>query len=135
VVKGVNRISISLPEDLQRDFDKVAKAVGYGDRSKALQIAMRNFISDHRWREETATSTGALVLIYEHEVPGLEEALTDVQHSYSQIVNSSMHLHLDGNNCLQIIAVKGRNEQIERLAKELMTKRGLKQFKLAVVAI
>lgn len=135
MVKRVNRISMSLPEDLRREFDEVAEAAGYEDRSKALQVAMRNFITDHKWRQETATSTGAMVMIYDHETPGLEEALTDVQHTYKQIVNSAMHLHLEGNNCLQIIAVKGRNKEIEDLAKALVAKRGMKQLKLAVVAV
>ncbi len=135
MVKGVNRISMSLPEELRREFDGVVEAADYGDRSKALQIAMRNFITDHKWKQKTATSTGAMVMIYDHETPGLEEALTTAQHAYKRIVNSTMHLHLEGNNCLQIIAIRGRNEAIEALARVLMTKRGMKQFKLAVVSI
>ncbi|MEM3737721.1 MAG: nickel-responsive transcriptional regulator NikR [Candidatus Bathyarchaeia archaeon] len=135
MVKGVTRISISLPDDLRREFDETVEAAGYGDRSKALQIAMRDFISDHKWRGGAATSTGAIVLIYDHEVPGIEEALTSVQHNYKHIVNSTMHLHLEGESCLEIIAVKGRSLEIESLANELVTKKGIKQFKVAVVAI
>jgi len=131
--KGVSRISISLPPDLLDEFDRVIKQMGY-DRSKAIQASIRNFLTENKWmHEEKGIVMGALVMIYDHEVKGLEESLTDTGHLYSSIISSSMHIHLDERNCLEIIAVKGEVESIRNLAQELMSKRGVKQIRLAVV--
>ncbi|MCP8307505.1 MAG: nickel-responsive transcriptional regulator NikR [archaeon] len=131
--KGVSRISISLPPDLLDEFDKIIKQMGY-DRSKAIQISIRNFLTENKWmHEEKGIVMGALAMIYDHEVKGLEESLTDAQHLYSDIISSSMHIHLDERNCLEIIAVKGKVESIRDLTQELMSKRGVKQIRLAIV--
>ncbi len=131
--KGVSRISISLPPDLLDEFDRVIKQMGY-DRSKAIQASIRNFLTENKWmHEEKGIVMGALVMIYDHEVKGLEESLTDAEHFHSSIISSSMHIHLDERNCLEIIAVKGKVESIRDLAQELMRKRGVKQIRLAIV--
>jgi len=131
--KGVSRISISLPPNLLDEFDRVIKQMGY-DRSKAIQASIRNFLTENKWmHEEKGIVMGALVMIYDHEVKGLEESLTDTEHLYSSIISSSMHIHLDERNCLEIIAVKGKVESIRDLTQELMRKRGVKQIRLAIV--
>ena len=133
VKKGVSRISISLPPDLLDEFDKTIKQMGY-DRSKAIQASIRNFLTENKWmHEEKGIVMGALTMIYDHEVKGLEESLTDAEHHYSNIISSSMHIHLDERNCLEIIAVKGKVESIRDLAQKLMSKRGVKQIRLAIV--
>jgi CopG family nickel-responsive transcriptional regulator len=131
--KGVSRISISVPPELLVAFDEVTKHMGY-DRSKAIQTAMRNFIAEYKWtHDEKGSGTGALVMVYDHEIKDLEEALTDIQHRHEETIGSSMHIHLDERNCLEIIAVKGSVKKIRDLAQELMTKRGVKQVRLAII--
>ncbi|MCP8309413.1 MAG: nickel-responsive transcriptional regulator NikR [archaeon] len=131
--KGVSRISISLPPDLLDEFDRMIKQMSY-DRSKAIQTSIRNFLTENKWmHEEKGIVMGALAMIYDHEVKGLEESLTDSQHLYSNIISSSMHIHLDERNCLEIIAVKGKVESIRDLTQDLMSKRGVKQIRLAIV--
>jgi len=130
--KGVSRISVSVPPDLLDEFDLLVKEMGY-DRSKAVQKAMRNFITEYKFKELEGEGVGALLVLYDHEIPGLDSLLTDVQHSYEDVITSSMHLHLDERRCLEIIAVKGGLGRIQDLAKELMSKRGVIQFKQAVI--
>ncbi|MEM3383336.1 MAG: nickel-responsive transcriptional regulator NikR [Nitrososphaerales archaeon] len=133
VKKGVSRISISLPPDLLDEFDKVIKQIGY-DRSKAIQLSIRNFLTENKWmHEEKGIVMGALAMIYDHEVKGLEESLTDTEHIYSDIISSSMHIHLDERKCLEIIALKGKVESIRDLTQKLMGKRGVMQIRLAIV--
>lgn len=132
--KGVSRISVSLPLELLRDFDEIIKSIGYVDRSKAIRAAMRSFISESKlMHEEQEVMAGALIIVYDHQVKGLEETLTDIQHYFEQTVRSTMHIHLDERNCLEIIAVKGQAKDIQDLAKELTTKTGVKQLKQAVI--
>ncbi|MEM2876177.1 MAG: nickel-responsive transcriptional regulator NikR [Candidatus Bathyarchaeia archaeon] len=130
---GVSRISVSVPSDLLRDFDLIVKEVGY-DRSKAIQNAMRNFMTEYKLQRVEGEGTGALLILYDHEVPGLDSSLTDVQHRYEDVINSSMHIHLDERRCLQIVAVKGDLKRVQALAKELMAQRGLVQFKQVIIS-
>ena len=130
--KNFIRISISLPQDLLIEFEETAKKLGFDDRSKAIRAALRSLIAESKWMsEERGIVCGALVLIFDHNVKGLSEELTDIQHHYEDIVKSSMHIHLDKNNCLEIIAVTGEAGKIQNLAKAL-TVRGVKQLKPAI---
>ena len=132
--RGVSRISISVPPDLLDNFDEVVNRLGYA-RSKAIQIAMRDFLTDYRWKvEEGSIVVGALNMIYDHETGGLEEIITDIQHHYREMISSTTHIHLDERNCLEIVAVKGEVNKIQSLAKELIAQRGVKQLKLATLS-
>ncbi len=109
--------------------------MGY-DRSKAIQLAMRNFLTEYKWEyEETGIVAGTITLIYDHEVKGLEENLTDIQHLQRNVIISNMHIHIDDRNCLLVIAVKGEIKSIKNLARELMRMRGVKQLKLTTITI
>jgi CopG family nickel-responsive transcriptional regulator len=97
---------------------------------------MRNLLSEWRWtREAKGIMTGAIVVIYDHETRGVEEALTHTQHHNQDIISSTMHIHLDDRHCLEMIAVKGEVKDVQDLAKELTRQRGVKQTKLALVAL
>ncbi len=128
--QGVTRISISLPPELLQDFENVINEMGY-DRSKAIQQAMRTFISDYRWdHHPTAFAVGTITLIYHHDVRGVESELTDIQHQYTELITSSTHVHLDAVHCLLVIVVKGKAKEIQALAMEMKGLRGIKQLKL-----
>jgi CopG family nickel-responsive transcriptional regulator len=132
----VERISFSTPPTLLKQFDESLKIIGYEDRSKALQVAMRNFVTEYSWRgEKGKTGVGAILLTYNHKSHGVQETLTDVQHEYRDAVNSTVHIHIDETRCLEIISVKGKMERIEAMAKSLMRKRGVTQLKLSTVAL
>ncbi len=131
--KGVSRFGVSVPPELLTEFDETIALIGY-DRSKAIQLAMRNFLTEYRWEyEEEGVSAGTVTIIYDHEVRGLEESLTDIQHLRRNIISSTTHIHLDETNCLLVIVAKGEVKAIRNLAKELISKRGVKQLKLATV--
>lgn len=131
--KGVSRFGVSVPPELLTEFDETIKRMGY-DRSKAIQLAMRNFLTEYKWEyEKESTVAGTMTIIYDHEVRGLEENLTDIQHINRNIINSTLHIHLDERTCLLVIAVKGKVKEIQNLAKELMGRRGIKQLKLMMV--
>ena len=131
--EAVCRFSVSAPQSLVEEFDSVIKKMGY-DRSKAIQAAMRSFLSDYKWMHEVSgTVAGGLVAIYDHDVRGLEENLTDVQHRYHDIISLTTHIHLDERHCLEIIPVKGDARLVKRLSEDIMTKRGVKQSKLVAI--
>lgn len=136
VEKGVSRISVSVPPELLRKFDDAAKRIGYEDRSKAIQAAMRDLVTESKWIcKKLGVGVGAIAMIYGHDVRGLEGEITHIQHEHAETVISSMHVHLDEENCLEIIAIRGRANDVRELSDELKTKKGVKQLKLAVVTI
>jgi CopG family nickel-responsive transcriptional regulator len=134
--KGVTRFSVSLPPSLVDDFDDSWKSVGYENRSKAAHDAFRAFITENKWtRKENEEIAGNVTLLYYLDKPGLLNHIVKAQHKFENIVLSSMHLHLTENKCMEIIAVKGKAADVKRLSQELMTKKGVKQLKLTVMAL
>jgi len=132
--KGVSRFGVSMPSELLKEFDETVARMGY-DRSKAIQLAMRNFLTEYKWTREEGVVVGSLTIIYNHETRGLEETLTDIQHEYRDLISSTTHVHLDERNCLEILAVKGEVKSIQSLAKRLMAERGVKQLKFATLML
>jgi len=132
----VDRISFSTPPTLLKQFDDLIRTLGYEDRSKALQIAMRNFVSENAWKiDERADGAGAILLTYNHESHGLQETLTEVQHQFRDTINSTTHIHLDESKCLEIISVRGKMKNIYALAKAIMKRRGITQLKISIVGV
>jgi len=129
-----SRISISVPQDLLGRFDDHINRLGYDNRSKAIQDAMQSLITESKWMcEKMGRGVGAIAMVYDHRVKGLEEDLTEVQHHFEDTVCSSMHVHLDEENCLEIIAVRGQSLNVQDLAQQLKTRKGVKQLKLMIV--
>lgn len=130
----VERTSFSVRPALLRRFDDVIRRMGYEDRSRALQTAMTDFITEYTWTIEKAKAgVGAILFTYNHQPHGLQEALVDIQHQYRDVVNSTTHIHLDESRCLEIVSVRGQTTRIQELAKKLMKTRGVTQLKLSVV--
>jgi CopG family nickel-responsive transcriptional regulator len=130
------RIGVTFPPDLLQNFDKLIGKMGYENRSKAIQDAVRMFVSERKWlHEEKGAQAGVLMLLYDHEVKGLGSALTDVQHHHTNIICSTMHIHLSERDCLEAIAVKGGAAEVRRLSDELAAKKGVKIIKTMLVSI
>ena len=131
--KKLRRFSVSISSELIDDFDEVIRKMGY-ERSKAIRLAMKNYLTEYRWSEqEEGRGVGAITMIYDHEAIGLEESLTEIQHEHRNVINSTTHVHLDEDNCLEIIVVKGEVKTIHSLAKKMMGEKGVKQLRLTTL--
>jgi CopG family nickel-responsive transcriptional regulator len=130
------RAGVTFSPDLLKDFDALISKMGYENRSKAVQDAVSLFISEKKWlQEEKGTQAGVLMMLYDHEVKGLESALTNLQHLYTSIICSTMHVHLSERDYLEAIAVKGDATEVRRLSDELASKRGVKILKTMLIPI
>jgi CopG family nickel-responsive transcriptional regulator len=130
------RLGVTFPPELLGDFDKITRRMGYSNRSKAVQDAVRMFISEKEWlQKEKGSQAGVLMMLYDHEVRGLESALTDVQHHFSDLICSTMHIHLSERECLEAIAVKGDGAGIRKLSNELAARKGVKLLRTMVVSV
>jgi len=131
----VTRFSVSLPPPLVEELDKAWRSMQYESRSKAIHDAVRSFISEFEWmQKEEGQITGAVLVLYYLDKPGLLEEITSVQHRFKNVISSTLHIHLEKNKCLEIIAVRGSAQEIKSLTQVLMAKRGVKQVKVAAMA-
>jgi len=132
----ITRVGVTFPPDLLKDFDEIISKMGYENRSKAIQDAVRLFVSERKWlQEEKGAQAGILLMLYDHEVKGLESAITDAQHHHAHIVCSTMHIHLNERDCLEAMAVKGDAAQVRKLSDELAAKRGVKILKTMFIPV
>ena len=129
---GVSRFSVSVEPELLEEFDQVINNIGF-NRSTAVQVAMRNYLSDHKWKDDEGTVVGAITMIYDHHSGGLTDELNHIQHDYFNIISSTTHVHMDHDNCLEILAVKGEAAEIKELSSALSVIRGIKQIKLSLM--
>jgi CopG family nickel-responsive transcriptional regulator len=130
------RVGVTFPPDLLQDFDDIIQKMGYESRSKAIQDAVRLYVSDRKWvKEENSNQTGVILMVYDHETRGLESELTDTQHHHTDLISSTMHIHLGEHDCLEVIAVKGKGSEIRHLADDLTTRRGVKILKTMIVTV
>ena len=117
-----------------REFDKIVSKIGYESRSKAIQDAISKFISEWKWiSKEKGIRVGVIIMVYDHRKPGLAQKLLSIQHEFEGIINSTFHIHLDEENCMEVIAVKGDSEKIRSLSEILETRKGVKQLKVVIV--
>jgi CopG family nickel-responsive transcriptional regulator len=130
------RVGVTFPPDLLQDFDDIISKMGYESRSKAIQDAVRLYVSERKWvKEENSTQTGVILMVYNHDTRGLESELTDSQHHHTDLISSTMHIHLGEHDCLEVIAVKGKGSEIRHLADDLTTRRGVKILKTMIATV
>lgn len=126
---GTTRISMSLSPELLEAFDRASHLSGYGDRSKALQAAMRAFISEFEAHVKGGNVVGSIVMVYNHETRGTDQAITETSHQHRQSILSSLHAHMDASHCLSALLVRGRIQDIANLEGELKRQKGILQVK------
>ncbi|MDR0372657.1 MAG: nickel-responsive transcriptional regulator NikR [Nitrososphaerota archaeon] len=130
------RVGVTFPPDLLEDFDAITEKMGYESRSKAIQDAVRLYVSERKWlQDENANQTGVILMVYDHDTRGLESDLTSSQHHHQELISSTMHIHLGEHDCLEVIAVKGKSSEIRHLSDELTTRRGVKILKSMIVTV
>lgn len=119
------RFGVSLEKELLYKFDEQLKKKGYTNRSEAIRDLIRESLVKKEWQENKEVS-GAITLVYDHHKRELVNQLMDIQHDYHDNILSTQHLHLDEDNCLEIIAIKGRAKQIKELYGKLSSPKGIK---------
>jgi len=130
----VSRVSVSVPSTLLARFDDYVTRLGYTNRSKAIQDAMQNLITESKWIcEQRGVGVGAVAIVYDQGVKALEAELAVIQHRFRATICSALHVDLDARRSLRILAVRGRAAAVRDLTQTLKTQKGVRQLKLAVV--
>ena len=111
--EGVARFSVSLKKSLLRQLDKMTKEKGYDNRSLAVADMIRDHLVEHRQELGDIEAAGTVTLVYDHHHGHVQESLTGLQHKYRDIIVSTLHVHLDHHNCLEVLIVRGKASAIK----------------------
>lgn len=125
------RFGVSIDRELLMKFDRLIKNRKYTNRSEAFRDLIRQELIQEQWQGNHEVA-GAITLIYNHHKRELVNKLMDIQHDFGQVIISSQHIHLDHNNCLELIAVKGSPREARRLSDSLKSVKGVKHATLSM---
>jgi CopG family nickel-responsive transcriptional regulator len=128
------RIGVAISEDLLEEFDRLIERRGYTNRSEAFRDLIRNELVNDMSSSGDAEVCGAITLIYDHHVRMLSDKLNDVQHEHYRAILSTVHVHLDHDNCLEVVLVRGKARAIEKLANSLIATKGVKHGRYTLTA-
>ena len=124
-MEKIVRFGVSMEKELLKSFDTYIKKEKYKNRSEAIRDLIRKELVSEEW-EEGKEVAGCIVLVYNHHKRELVEKIMDIQHNFHQVVISTQHIHMDKENCLEIIAVKGNVKKIKSLYNSLRSLKGVK---------
>ena len=132
----MERFTISLSETLAREFDELIRRKGYQNRSEAVRDILRDLLSSERLqREEAPHCVAALSYVYNHHARDLAERLTALQHAHHDLVLSSMHVHLDHDDCLETVMLRGATREESAIANALMAEPQVRHGRLNLVPV
>lgn len=126
----LTRFGVSMDSELLERFDRHIEERGYQNRSEAIRDMVRDVLVREEW-EGGNEVVGTITLVYDHHVRELSDKLTDIQHDNFSSVLSSMHIHLDHHNCLEVIVVRDAAEKVQKFADRLIGTKGVKHGKLS----
>ena len=129
----IRRFGVSLEEGLLKELDTLVKKRMLPNRSQTIRFLIRKNLVQEKW-EGNENVSGCIVLIYDHHKRELLNKSIDVQHKYQHLVLAVQHAHLDHDNCLEAIIVKGKAEELKDLADRLIALKGVKHGELVMSA-
>lgn len=132
----MERFTISLDESLARAFDALIRERGYANRSEAVRDIIRRLLEAERLEKgEAPHCVASLSYVYDHHERHLAERLTELQHQAHDLVVSAMHVHLDHDNCLETLILRGNTTEVRALAGKLSAERGVRHGQLNLVPV
>ncbi|MCK5070516.1 MAG: nickel-responsive transcriptional regulator NikR [Desulfocapsa sp.] len=127
----LKRFTVSMEEDLLDDFDSFIQDRRYQNRSEALRDLIRNRIIEKEWQADKEVM-GVISLVYDHHQHKLQEKVTELQHGFHHQIVSTTHVHMDHDNCLEVIIVRGKAGEVRGLADSLSALRGVRNSNLSM---
>ncbi|HEV3332874.1 MAG TPA: nickel-responsive transcriptional regulator NikR [Bryobacteraceae bacterium] len=128
----LSRIGVAIDSDLLKKFDRLITQRGYTNRSEAFRDLIRDELVERTWESPESQVVGTITLVYNHHVRLLNEKLTDIQHDFHRAILSTLHVHLDHDNCLEVLVVKGKSAEVRKVADVLISTKGVKHGRLSL---
>ncbi|MDQ6662921.1 MAG: nickel-responsive transcriptional regulator NikR [Acidobacteriota bacterium] len=128
----LSRIGVAIDSDLLEKFDKLIGSRGYTNRSEAFRDLIREELVEKAWESPESNVVGTVTLVYDHHVRQLNDKLTDLQHDHHRVILSTLHVHLDHDNCLEVLVMRGKAKAVEKIADALISTKGVKHGRLTI---
>jgi len=129
------RFSISLSPKLMEQLDKMMLQKGRANRSQLISEMITNQLIEHQSQQGQKEMAGTITLIYDHHAPNIQNELTQIQHDIHNCVLSTTHVHLDHDNCLEVLIVRGKANLIRSIAERILSCKGIKHGKLTITGL
>jgi len=131
-MSGLARIGVAIDSALLSRFDRLIGQRGYTNRSEAFRDLIRDQLVHEAWESPESDVVGTVTLVYDHHVRLLNEKLTGLQHDHHHNIVSTIHVHLDHDNCLEVLIVKGKAKHVQKIADALISTKGVKHGRLTL---
>lgn len=128
------RIGIAIDEDLLKRFDDLNERRGYTNRSEAFRDLIRDALIQESTVAAESPVVGALTMVYDHHVRMLSDRLTEIQHDHHEEIVSTLHVHLDHDHCLEVLVLRGKSSQVQKIADRLLSTKGVQHGRLTLTA-
>ena len=131
-MSNLTRIGVAIDADLLEKFDELIEQRGYPNRSEAFRDLIRNELVAESWKSPESEVVGSVTLVYNHHVRQLNDKLLDLQHDHHDSILSTLHVHLDHENCLEVLLIKGKAAAVNQIANALISTEGVKHGRLTL---
>ncbi len=131
-MSGLSRIGVAIDASLLEKFDRLIAERGYTNRSEAFRDLIRDDLVRKEAESPDSQVIGTVTLVYDHHVRLLQEKLTAIQHDHHHSILSTLHVHLDHDNCLEVLVVRGRSAEVSKVADMLISTKGVKHGRLVI---
>ncbi|SPE28955.1 putative nickel-responsive regulator [Candidatus Sulfopaludibacter sp. SbA3] len=131
-MSGLSRIGVAIDTDLLNKFDRLIEKRGYTNRSEAFRDLIRDELVEQTWESPDSQVVGTVTLVYDHHVRMLNEKLTGIQHDFHHSILSTLHVHLDHDNCLEVLVVRGKSAAVRKVSDALISTKGVKHGTLTI---
>jgi CopG family nickel-responsive transcriptional regulator len=128
----IERIGVSLENDLLEQFDQHLQQKGYATRSEAIRDLIRDALVQRQWSEAQSREeqVAVVTLVYDHDSSSLAQKLAHIQHENHKAVVSALHVHMDEHNCLEVLVLRGRAREVLKMGEGLISTKGVKHGKV-----
>ena len=133
MAETVERFGVSVSGELLAKFDEAIERRQYPNRSEALRDLMRDFLVEEEWARGLPV-VATITIVYDHHARTTSDLLLNHQHKHPQSALSTMHHHLDEDNCLEVIVLRGKSGEVRRLADQLIGTKGVKYGKVTAAS-
>ena len=131
-MEKITRFGVSIEPGLLKKFDKIIKKKGYKNRSEAIRdIVRKNLILEEN-KDLNAEAIGTLTMIYDHHTGNLTNRLLELQHDHHNEILTTTHIHIDHHNCLEVLVLKGKTGNMQKLADNIKALKGIKHGELVI---
>jgi CopG family nickel-responsive transcriptional regulator len=131
----MQRITVTLDDDLVDELDEFQKQRGYQNRSEALRDLTRAGLLQSRDDDHRGTCVATLTYVYDHETRALAKRLASAQHHHHELSIATLHVHLDHESCLEVAVLRGASSEVRHFASHVIAERGVRHGRLVVIPV